>query len=94
MWIITNDDRNYTLSTIAGTLQYNSSSPRFTTYTSSQNPAVLYYRTKTGPAMGIKSVKQVKKNGKRIYNLRGQQVKTSRLPKGLYIRNSKKFVVK
>ena len=94
VWRIVNDDGGYTLSSIAGILQYNSSSPRFTTYTSSQNPAVLYYRTKTDPAMGIKSVKQMKKNGKRIYNISGQQVKPSQLPKGIYIRNSKKFVVK
>lgn len=94
VWTISGGDDGYTLSSSAGTLQYNSSSPRFTTYTSSQAPAVLYYRAKTDPATGVESMKSVKMSENAIYNLRGQQMKHESLPKGIYIRDGKKFVVK
>lgn len=96
-WTISSTDDGYTLKATAGILQYNVSSPRFTTYTSSQGPAVLYYRTisePTDPSTGIISMKWAKTYGKTVYNLRGQQVKTAQLPKGVYIRDGKKFVVK
>lgn len=92
-WTISNGEGGYTLSSLAGVLQYNQSSPRFTTYTSSQKPAVLYYRTKTDPSSGITTIKKGKKNRGSIYNPRGQKMKGS-LPKGVYIRNGRKFVVK
>ena len=94
VWTISGGDEGYTLSSSVGTLQYNSSSPRFTTYSSSQAPAVLYYRAKTDPATGIESMKSVKISENTIYNLRGQQMKHESLPKGIYIRDGKKFVVK
>ena len=94
VWTISSGDGGYTLSTSAGELQYNSSSPRFTTYTSSQKPAVLYYRTKNNPSTGIESMKSTKMNENAIYNLRGQQMKHESLPKGIYIYNGRKFVVK
>ena len=93
-WIISSTDDGYTLKATAGTLQYNSSSPRFTTYSSSQAPAVLYYRAKADPATGIESMKSAKISENAIYNLRGQQMKHESLPKGIYIRDGKKFVVK
>ena len=96
-WTISSTDDGYTLKATAGILQYNVSSPRFTTYTSSQGPAVLYYRTisePTDPSTGIISMKSVKMSENAIYNLRGQQMKHESLPKGIYIRDGKKFVVK
>lgn len=96
-WTISSTDDGYTLKATAGILQYNVSSPRFTTYTSSQGPAVLYYRTisePTDPSTGIISMKSAKMSEDAIYNLRGQQMKHESLPKGIYIRDGKKFVVK
>jgi hypothetical protein len=96
-WTISSTDDGYTLKATAGILQYNVSSPRFTTYTSSQGPAVLYYRTisePTDPLTGIISMKSAKMSENAIYNLRGQQMKHESLPKGIYIRDGKKFVVK
>ena len=101
-WIISStDDGGYTLETPKGYLLYNQSSPRFTTYANTgsfASPAVLYYRTissePTDPPTGIVSMKWANMNGKTVYNLRGQQVKTTQLPKGVYIRDGKKYVVK
>ncbi len=96
VWTISGGEDGYTLSTSAGLLLYNQSSPRFTTYANSgtfASPAVLYYRTKTDPATGIESMKSAKMSAKPIYNLSGQQVSGS-LPKGIYIRDGRKFVVK
>ena len=92
-WSISNSEDGYTLSSLAGVLQYNPSAPRFTTYTSSQKPAVLYYRNVSESPSGIVSVKRGKKNRGSIYNPRGQKMKGT-LPKGVYIRNGRKFVVK
>ena len=100
-WTISSTDDGYTLETPKGYLLYNQSSPRFTTYASTgsfASPAVLYYRTissePTDPPTGIVSMKWANMNGKTVYNLRGQQVKTTQLPKGVYIRDGKKYVVK
>ena len=96
VWTISGGEDGYTLSTSVGLLLYNQSSPRFTTYAYSgtfASPAVLYYRTKTDPATGIESMKSAKMSAKPIYNLSGQQVSGS-LPKGIYIRDGRKFVVK
>lgn len=96
VWTISGEEDGYTLSTSAGLLLYNQSSPRFTTYSSTgafSSPAVLYYRTKTDPATGIESMKSAKMSARPIYNLSGQQVSGS-LPKGIYIRDGRKFVVK
>ena len=100
-WTISSTDDGYTLETPKGNLLFNQSSPRFTTYASTgsfASPAVLYYRTissePTDPPTGIVSMKWGKTNGKTVYNLRGQQVKTTQLPKGVYIRDGKKYVVK
>ena len=100
-WTISSTDDGYTLETPKGNLLFNQSSPRFTTYASTgsfASPAVLYYRTvssePTDPPTGIVSMKWANMNGKTVYNLRGQQVKTTQLPKGVYIRDGKKYVVK
>ena len=101
-WTISStDDGGYTLETPKGYLLFNQSSPRFTTYASTgsfASPAVLYYRTissePTDPPTDIVSMKWANMNGKTVYNLRGQQVRTTQLPKGVYIRDGKKYVVK
>lgn len=98
VWTISSADVGYTLSKGDDVFLYNQDSPRFTTYAnpgSFSSPAVLYYRTKsTEPVTGIESMKWAKMNGNVIYDLRGQQVKATQLPKGVYIRDGKKFVVK
>ena len=97
VWTINSSSDGYTLSCKAGHLYYNVSSPRFTTYTSTgsfASPAVLYYRANTDPSTGIAPMKWAKTSQSPIYDLRGRQMKSDRLPKGIYIRDGRKFVVK
>lgn len=103
VWTISSDDVGYTLSKGDDVFLYNQDSPRFTTYSKNNStgsfasPAVLYYRTISepiDPPTGIESMKSAKISENAIYNLRGQQMKHESLPKGIYIRDGKKFVVK
>ena len=77
-----------------GTIQYNSTSPRFLNYTSTQKPAVLYVRKTTTGIQGVEIVNHPA-DGK-IYSIDGRYVGTdlSVLKHGIYIMNGKKVVIK
>jgi len=75
-----------------GTIQYNSTNPRFLNYISTQKPAVLYVKKTT---TGIQSVEMATRPADhRIYSIDGRYVGTdfSVLNRGIYIINGKKVI--
>lgn len=71
-------------------VQYNTSSPRFSSYTGGQKPIALYVERAVETA--IQSVSGSRKAETVIYDLTGRRVKHAK--KGLYIVNGKKVLVK
>ena len=71
---------------------YNVSAEIFRCYKSGQKEVALYKESQTATRLPELSGASV--TSRPVYNLRGQQVKTTQLPKGVYIRDGKKYVVK
>ncbi len=93
-WLIESTNNGYIVKSKTssyGTIQYNSGTPRFLNYTSTQKPAVLYVQKAT---TAINTVNTNKTTTTRIYTLDGRYVGTDpdRLPRGMYIINGKKIV--
>ena len=74
----------------AGTLQYNASSPRFTTYTSNQQSVFLYRKVET---TGIDVIEEVIVD-EAWFDLTGRRVNPENLSPGLYIHAGKKILVR
>ena len=74
-----------------GTIQYNSGTPRFLNYATTQKPAVLYVQK---AATALQTINTNKTTTTRIYTIDGRYVGTdpNLLPRGLYIINGKKIV--
>ena len=93
-WLIESTNNGYIVKSKTssyGTIRYNSGTPRFLNYTSTQKPAVLYVQKAT---TAINTVNTNKTTTTRIYTLDGRYVGTDpdRLPRGMYIINGKKIV--
>ena len=93
-WLIESTSNGYVVkskTSTYGTIQYNSGTPRFMNYTSTQSPAVLYVKK---AATAIKSINTNKQATTRIYTIDGRYVGTdpNQLPRGLYVVNGKKIV--
>ncbi|MCR5077316.1 MAG: endonuclease [Prevotella sp.] len=77
-------------------IQYNTGSPRFACYTGSQKEVQLYKLDAV--ASGIKAIQQQTGMDGYVYSISGQKVGTFRdlfnLPKGIYIFNGKKYIVR
>ncbi len=77
------------------TIQYNPSSPRFATYKSVQTPVQLY---KQAPPTAIQEILSASTQANLIFTLDGKPVGTvsnlKALPKGIYVVNGKKVLVK
>jgi hypothetical protein len=77
------------------TIQYNASSPRFATYKSKQTAVQLY---KQAPPTAIQEILSASTQAGLIYTLDGKPVGTvsnlKALPKGIYVVNGKKVLVK
>ena len=77
------------------TIQYNPSSPRFATYKSNQTAVQLY---KQAPPTAIQDILSTSAQAGIIYTLDGKSVGTvanlKALPKGIYVVNGKKVLVK
>ena len=73
------------------TLQYNTSSPRFSCYKSGQKDVNIY--AKSSVATGVDEVKAESGEVKAIYDLQGRRLNAITEP-GIYIVNGKKMLVK
>lgn len=86
--ITVNDDGTTTLDlgSTYGTIQYNSSSPRFSVYTSKQKPVNLY-RCTSGGSMAVEALEAISRDSERIFSLDGTEIFGGRssLPAGVYI---------
>lgn len=72
-------------------LQYNASSPRFCTYTSSQQAVIMYRRSSES---GAATVGTGLETGNAMYDLTGRRVMTDTPAAGIYICNGRKVVVR
>ena len=79
-----------------GTLLYNIESPRFNIYTSLPNKnmlhALLFKECDVDAIPGVQASPKATSQG--IYSLSGVRMTGDNLPKGIYIKNGKKYVVK
>lgn len=81
-------------------IRFNASSPRFATYTGTQQPIKLY--RKTTNTTGISPIEISNHSSFNVYNLQGQHIRSAKtitsalkqLPAGLYIVNGKKVFIK
>ena len=96
-WTLTKDNSGIILKYgNLGTIHYNTSSPRFTTYTS-QPGNVTVYANLYVECKDIDAIKEVKAHttkAKGVYTLSGVKVDGDRLSKGIYIIDGKKVVIK
>lgn len=74
-------------------LQYNTSAPRFSCYTGSQQPVTIYAKSPVGSATGIGEVESENGNAEAVYDLTGRSVNSATVP-GIYIIGGKKVLVK
>ena len=101
-WYITISDGYANISNCkytSRTIRYNSSSPRFACYSSGQQPVRLYKQKQTTDISGITSANYLYPiiytlDGRKMTNVKPGLHPSSYLPKGIYIMNGKKIVVR
>ena len=80
-------------------MRFNTSADRFRYYKSGQQPVQLYRRTTSDGIGGLSANSKFKVQGSALYDLVGRKVSNApanngKLPKGLYIRQGKKYLVR